>query len=183
MTSSTRTRCSGKNQEFLIQNIMWKGKKSRLPFEFGILANILAVRSLRTDLQSVGFPYLLTWRTNQDGVENSFSCLRYLLNMFNFSRYRDNIHPCNIQFYWKVYTNHNLLNIYNFNSYTPCNIELFFLYNLIIFFRVLTKVASDPHLDSFQVLQQMKVQLICSNADYIVPVNRPWVEPRELTTL
>ena len=42
---------------------------------------------------------------------------------------------------------------------------------------MLTKEASDPHPDRLQVLQRMKVRLICSDADFIVPVDRPCVEP------
>ena len=41
---------------------------------------------------------------------------------------------------------------------------------------MLTKVACDPHPDRLQVLQRMKVRLICSDADFIVPVDRPCVE-------
>ena len=42
---------------------------------------------------------------------------------------------------------------------------------------MLTKEASDPHPDRLQVLQRMIVRLICSDADFIVPVDRPCVEP------
>ena len=41
---------------------------------------------------------------------------------------------------------------------------------------MLTKVAADPHPDRLQVLQRMKVRLICSDADLIVPVDKPCVQ-------
>ena len=63
--------------EMLVLNLHWAGKRAKLPFEHGILANIRAIRDLRNDLLSEGFAYILTCRMNQDCVENSFSCLRY----------------------------------------------------------------------------------------------------------
>ena len=63
--------------EMLVLNLHWAGKRAKLPFEHGILANIRAIRDLRNDLLSEGFAYILTSRMNQDCVENSFSCLRY----------------------------------------------------------------------------------------------------------
>ena len=58
-------------------NLYWRGKKSRLPFEYGILANIKSTRNLLIDLKAEGYSYIMTSRMNSDGVENMFSCLRY----------------------------------------------------------------------------------------------------------
>ena len=63
--------------EMLVSNLYWRGKKSILPFEYGILANIKSTRNLLMDLKGEGYLYLLTSRMNSDGVENMFSCLRY----------------------------------------------------------------------------------------------------------
>lgn len=111
--------------EMLVQNLYWRRKssQSKLPFEHGILANIRTTRGLLHDLKAVGYEYLLTSRTNQDCVENSFSCLR-----------------------------------------------------------VLTKVASDPHPDRLQVMQRMKIRLLCADADLIVPIDKPSVEAEGLDT-
>ena len=63
--------------EALVKNLYWRGKKARLPFEYGILANINVIRELRQDLSCYGYNFLLTARVNQDVVENMFSCIRY----------------------------------------------------------------------------------------------------------
>ena len=49
-------------------------------------------------------------------------------------------------------------------------------------FRVLTKVASDPHPDRLQVMQRMKIRLLCADADLIVPIDKPSVEAEGLDT-
>ena len=62
--------------EFFVRNLVFKEKRKPLPFMRGILCQIRALRCLHEDLKSSGYPVLLTCRTNQDCVENIFSCFR-----------------------------------------------------------------------------------------------------------
>ena len=109
--------------EMFILNLYWVGKKSRLPFEHGILATIRSIRGLLMDLKDAGYKFVLTCRTNQDATENFFSCLRGL-----------------------------------------------------------SGGAMDPHPDRLQVFQRVQIRLLCAEGDFIVPLERPNVEPEQLDT-
>ena len=62
--------------EFFVRNLVFKEKRKPLPFMRGILCQIRALRCVHEDLKNSGYPVLLTCRTNQDCVENIFSCFR-----------------------------------------------------------------------------------------------------------
>ena len=64
--------------ENLVNNLYWRGKTGKLPFERGILCGMKSIQALQKDLQGEGYPYFLTTRVNSDSVENMFSCLRGL---------------------------------------------------------------------------------------------------------
>ena len=54
-----------RKMELLIQNIYFVNRKSKLPFQWGILAGIKSLRCLLKELQSEGLNYILTSRLNQ----------------------------------------------------------------------------------------------------------------------
>ena len=62
--------------QFFIRNMVFKENRKPLPFMRGILCQIRALRALHEDLKECGHGILLTCRTNQDCVENIFSCFR-----------------------------------------------------------------------------------------------------------
>ena len=63
--------------ESLIESmILNNGRKSKLPFQRGILISIKSTRMLYKELSQEGVQYLRTHRVNQDCLENTFSQTR-----------------------------------------------------------------------------------------------------------
>jgi hypothetical protein len=59
------------------KNARSKGKHSLLPFQNGIMVSVNSLKSLYADLkEKYGFRYILTYRINQDVLENFFSFVR-----------------------------------------------------------------------------------------------------------
>ena len=81
-----------KKMKFLMENISFYPKKSKLPFQFGILCGIESMQRLYTEMKSEGWQYILTARLNQDICENLFSQIRGLGGKMFFSTNRYHYH-------------------------------------------------------------------------------------------
>ena len=67
--------------ESLVKNMYFVTQTGRLgqkQFQSGIIVTIKSTKQLYNDLKKEGIHYLLTSRTNQDCLENSFSTLRFM---------------------------------------------------------------------------------------------------------
>ena len=53
-----------------------KGNLCRKPFQTGIIVSILSTKALYNELTEEEIEYWLTTRSNQDCIENLFSCVR-----------------------------------------------------------------------------------------------------------
>ena len=60
------------------QKVTQTGRLGQKQFQSGIIVTIKSIKQLYNDLKKEGIHYLLTSRTNQDCLENSFSTLRFM---------------------------------------------------------------------------------------------------------